>query len=144
MTIALDTPTVSAILAAVAAEPGELTPDDVATELGLPVPRVRLVCQWLRQAHVLAPSTWRILPHVPAYIERKGGLREAVSGDDRHAEVLSVLVGIGPLNGPALSAALGVPALTGTHKRALDDLAAYGLLSTPSHLWPQEPPCPNA
>jgi hypothetical protein len=131
------------ILAAVAAEPGELTPDDVAADLGADPVEVRRLCVRLRYAGHLAPSAWRVLPHVPGYVERRGGVLAAVSGDDHHFEVLSRVM-IGPLDGPALCLALGVSALTGTHKRALADLVLYGLLSSPSHLWPGEPVEPGA
>lgn len=132
--IATDTPICRAILAAVAREPGELTPDLLAEDLDLPVDQVRRLCGRLREAGVLAPSCWRVYLHVPEIIEWRG-LDAVVWGDAGHAELLRPLVEIGPLDGPAYAAALGVPELTGAHKRDLDLLHAGGLVATPSCLW---------
>ena len=117
------------IMAMVRAEPGDLTPDDVAQDLGLARGEVRRACGRLRERGDLLPSGYRVYPHTRERIADGRVTREDYGG------LVLLIAEIGPCTRSELAARRGAADLCGADRELLRDLELFGYIAGPSKLW---------
>ena len=130
------------ILQAIVTEPGERTPAQLASDLGLRTGKVRRVVRSLRRSGLVAPAAYRVCPHRSGHGLTRCGLAESETA----RRVRGVLVETDadgnerarPMLRSQIEGALGVAEGCGNIKRALRELHGFGVVSIPGEAWPTE------